>query len=759
MRKFAIVGFYALLAVVALYNPLFHLSTSLTGLPVTDFYHFHWNYWWIRHALNNGLNVYLTNYLLAPTINNLAFHTLTPFFYPIWALLEPLIGTVAAMTAIFIFAMSASAVAFYALLRREGVSIGLALVGGAMLELTPLMFTAVFWTNINLMGWFWLPLLILTWGEMVRTAAPHPKSLSHVNGERDFKPPSAPPLHRERGAGGEVKRKLILLTLLLGATIWAMLLTDLQYALLNAFVIVPYALWMLWRVGSMRARIKLVIAGFVAVGIAVALLWFVGPLPYIFSFDGSDLALTPVDQAVSVPFPLGFLWHDDPDGTRHVSFGAIFLPLLLIAIALSFVGAHGRAPLRSRLGRMRWFWLALVPLPLLFTAGAAISVLGAQITLPYLWLHNLFGGMFRYPERFVPVALIPGVLFAMLTLTPILARRRLARWIVPAALMFLVIADSHMLDPFPIQPIPTHYAFYDAIGKEPYDEVVLEVPTAAMSGEGIVGDSRDVQVMFYGIYHGKRMVNAHLSRVPISNYWYMRTDDPMLAWLGQRRYIDPPAVEAQMKQRIFDYPIGYFVIHRDRIGGVGSVTDQEILGYFNSLRDLVCPLWIEGDAIVYRTAWHPDGCPARIPPQDANGDYLIDIGATDDLHYIGWGWHQAETISGLTLRWTGEYPQTQVYFDLPAGGYTLTISAQSFYEPRRLRLLINDEPVSDPVTVTPDALHPYSFSVPAEVIGSGQHLKLTLDYDATVVPAEVGQGSDSRKLAVAVDTISFAPER
>src|SRR3954452_4066499 len=173
MRKIAIVGFYVLLAIVALYNPLFHLSTHLTGLPVTDFYHFHWNYWWIRHALTNGLNVYLTNYVFAPAINNLAFHTLMPFFYPIWALLEPLVGTIAAMTAIFIFAMTASALAFYMLLRHEGVSIALALVGGAMLELTPLMFNGVYWTDINLMGWFWLPLLILTWGEMARAVAPH----------------------------------------------------------------------------------------------------------------------------------------------------------------------------------------------------------------------------------------------------------------------------------------------------------------------------------------------------------------------------------------------------------------------------------------------------------------------------------------------------------------------------------------------------------------------------------------------------------
>jgi hypothetical protein len=170
MRKFAIIGFYALLALLALYNPLFHLNTHLTGWPTTDFYHFHWNYWWMRHALSAGQSIYLTNYVFAPFTNNLAFHTLTPFFYPLWALLEPLFGTVAAMTAIFVAAMTASAAAFDALLRREGASVGLALVGGAMLELTPLMLDGVYWTNINLMGWFWLPLLLLVWGAMVHTA-------------------------------------------------------------------------------------------------------------------------------------------------------------------------------------------------------------------------------------------------------------------------------------------------------------------------------------------------------------------------------------------------------------------------------------------------------------------------------------------------------------------------------------------------------------------------------------------------------------
>jgi hypothetical protein len=73
-------------------------------------------------------------------------------------------------------------------------------------------------------------------------------------------------------------------------------------------------------------------------------------------------------------------------------------------------------------------------------------------------------------------------------------------------------------------------------------------------------------------------------------------------------------------------------------------------------------------------------------------------------------------------------------------------------------VLVNGQPVGQAVTVTPDALQPYSFAIPAAAIGDGQHVTLTLDYDATIVPAEAGQGDDQRRLAVAVDSLFFQPE-
>src|SRR5260221_10200508 len=89
---------FALLAFCILYTPLFNNGTEVAGY---DYYNSNWSLWWIRHALTTpGLNVYQTNYLMSPTINNLGYHASAAIWFPVWAALEPLVGTLTAMNAI-----------------------------------------------------------------------------------------------------------------------------------------------------------------------------------------------------------------------------------------------------------------------------------------------------------------------------------------------------------------------------------------------------------------------------------------------------------------------------------------------------------------------------------------------------------------------------------------------------------------------------------------------------------------------------------
>ncbi len=707
-----VIGLYAALAVIALHQPLFKIATHMTGAQATDYYFFHWNYWWIRHALTHGLSIYETNYVFFPFVSSTVYHAMAAFWYPVWALVEPLAGTFAAFGAIFTAAMTLCGVSFYALLLREGVSHGLALVGGAMLELAPLMFSAIYWSMTSLIAWFWLPLALLTWGELARSRS-------------------------WRGA--------TLWTVLLGVTLWAMMITDMQYPIYLAFLIVPYGLWTLVQRGSPVQQIG---AGMIVAGIAVALLYVGGTLPSILAADQTGFSPTPPERAVAIDFPLGFIWHTTGG---NVSLGAVILPLVVIAFT---VGAFMRRRQRERSTAPAWLWGAALIAPLVLSAGASITIGSTEIVMPYRAFHQLFGGLFRYPERLSAVIVIAGGLFALKVLSRALADRRGLRQIVALVLFFVVIADSRMFASVPIQPQPTRYALYEQMGREPYEYTVIEVPTGASSGEGIVGIPEYSALEFYGITHGKRMINGHLSRVDVNHYWWIRTDDAMMAWLGQRRFLESAAVAEQLRERVTSYPIGYIVIHTNLIDPYAP-TLTEITSFLNTQADVLCPPMIEADLIAYRTRWHPDGCMMRTPPEPSSGAYVIDVGSLDDMRY----WtrisddqpstiYPPESVFDLRVRWIGA--QARLAVDLPPGAYTMTLRAQAFDQPRVLSIRrVGEEAPLGTITIAPGTLTDYSVEI------AGGSLMLDLISDGTRSPADAELGDDVRELSIMLDAITF----
>ena len=695
-------------ALLALYQPLFNAATHLVDDPyfgvTSDYYHFHWNFWWIGHALSNGLSVYETNYVFAPLTSSLALHTLSVAWTPVWAIGDAIGGTITGMNLVFLAALTLTAWAHYLLLRDLGIAPGLAFVGGAVVGFSTLMIGSIRWTNINLMGSFWLPILLLTWRRIVRAGS---------------------------------WRAAIGWGVALGAALWAMLLTDLQYPLLYAPVIVPYGLWTLWR--ARGSRLRAIAAIMIASVLAIALLTATGTLPALLAIDRTGGSPTPADRAADIKFPGCLLYNCNLD----VSASALVLPVVIALIGWSLLR-------RRALPRTAWLWLALTAIPLSLSVGDSIAVAGSVIPMPYTLLHNAIGGIFRYPERFLPVFTLPALVFVLLTLTALTRRRPRARALIAVGLFALWLLDSQILDPLPLQPIPRDYAFYHAIGRENTDQVVVEIPTGGSSGEGYVGRPEYSALQWYGIVHGKRMVNGHISRVNTYHYFYMNTDDAMMAWLGQRRFLEPENVEAVLRERIPAWRIGYFVVHRDLIAPDQNAIN-EITTFFNARRDLVCPLLTEGDAVVYRTIWHPDGCPPVPLDQPAPGTYSIDIGASSDALYIGDGWDYPEALFDLDVRWTGGAESASVYVDLPPGGYRFTLRAQAYQEARVVTLTVNGQAVGEPFPVAPDGLADYAVSIPADAIADGQHVRLALTFDGAIPVGE-------RALAVMVEHMLFSAQ-
>ncbi len=699
--------FFALLAWICLYPLIIHHATHGAGY---DYFFPHWTFWWIRHALTTeGLKVYESNFVMFPFTSNYAYNALTASWFPVWAALEPLIGTLNAVTVIIALACTLNGYALFVLLLDEDVSPGLSLIGGAALQIFPITRYFYYNTHINLTDWFWLPVTLLVWKRIAaNTSRP---------------------------------RRLVGLALLLGVIGWAVVLTDLQVPIFVAFMLGPYALLTLYRSSQRR---NLIAAGLIAAVVAAVLLWLAGPLSYILSFH-DQLIPGPVRDRPVIDFPSGFFSMSE----TWWEWSTPSLGAFVITAALATLIFAALKP--SRFKREGWFWLLVALPPLLIAIGPTLP--------PFRLMYDITNGNFRMPWRMAPVFVIAIVIFMGKVWTPVLPRSVLRRVFGLGGVFFLAALGQHLYGGGPVRPVLPAYHTYELIGQErghPYDDyVVLEVPTGAGTGEVLLGDAGAVTFQYYGITHGKRMVNGFISRAPLENFWYLYRDDPMLSWLGQRRLLEAERVTEQLRERIFRWPIGYIVVHQDYTRRNGA-QPLEISGFFNTLDDLLCPPIVEGDALFYRTTWHPDGCDPRTPSETAPGVVTLDVGTSGDERYLGWGWYEQELVAGLTLRWAGDQPQARLYVDLPPDAYTITVAMQAFNEPRRVYLLVNGEPLPGDVTVSEAGLQAYTFDLPADWLGDGHHAEIALAYDNWLVPAEIGQSADQRRLAVAVDWIQFA---
>jgi hypothetical protein len=707
---------YALIAFLILHEPIFNATTHGAGY---DYPYFHWNFWWVRRALTTGSTLFYTDFVFYPHVNNLSYHTLALFWYPLWALLEPHLGTLIAMTIILWLGCLLSGYAMFALLRSEGAAVGLALLGGIVLQASPIMRYYLWNTHINLTTWFWLPLHLL----LVKVIA--------------------------RQIERRCWARAMVTTGLMGATLAGMILSDLQFAIFSAFLLVPYSVVTLWRMKANGARLRLIGAGMGALGVALSLLWGIGLLPALLDFRGT-LAPGLAQERPGIPFPTGFLtmhaewweWHSSSLGG-----------FVAVAVILTLLVAR-------RASRRRWLWLAVALPPFILALGPTLTLGTVELPLPYHWLHTLTAGNFRMPWRVAPVFIIAAMVFVALAWTP-LVRRWGKRAALPfTAALILLVADVRLFESAPLWPVPPAYGFYAEIGKEaprPEDDqprLLIEVPTAVGTGEVILGPPRAVQLQAYGLTHGQKMINGFIARAPVEHFWAFNTDDPLISWLGQRQPLRPDLVEPTLRRLVLSGQLGYIVIHQNLIAPDEAAL-SEIFGYFNALPALLCPAFIEGEAVAYRATSHPLGCSSRQPPS-TDGSAMIDLGSAADRQYLGWGWHGPEQIFNLTARWAGAHPEALLYLDLPPGAYRLSFHAQAFYVEREVAVALNGTTVGA-VTIAPDALRVYTLDLPAAVIRDGTHTTLTLRSMTRQNAAELGLSADARLLSIMVDWVRFAP--
>ncbi|NJL94660.1 MAG: hypothetical protein HC915_13525 [Anaerolineae bacterium] len=298
-----------------------------------------------------------------------------------------------------------------------------------------------------------------------------------------------------------------------------------------------------------------------------------------------------------------------------------------------------------------------MPFSLVLSLGPEVTLGGQSIRLPYALLHDALGGMYRVPERFVTPFVFCALAYLAARWTPVWAEwsPRL-RWRSTALLCLLLLADLRVLQPVTAGEPYQQYAFYDWMGQEEADYVVVDVPVAMSSGWAAVGSNYYTQ--YNALHHGKRITNGHLSRVPDYYHDYFR-NEAGLGWLGGFQLFREETRTA-LEAYVWDLPIGYLIVHQDRTDAASGQA-QDLLGRLNQL-PFFCPVTVEGAAVVYGTAAHPQRCQPRTPPQVAPGVYEIDFGAPEDAFYLDTGFYAREVIGGPLARWLGAGGQAQCVF-------------------------------------------------------------------------------------------------
>ncbi|MFP4322294.1 MAG: hypothetical protein ACLFTK_07565 [Anaerolineales bacterium] len=694
-----VLGYYGLSGLVL--NRLILNIDRYVGIGegfLSDYYHAHWNYWWMREALTQSdLRVYETNYILFPYNIDLSLHTLAEFWFPLWALVEPLTNHFVAMNVILWSGLAWTGVATYFFLRQQGAPPAAAWVGGAWMSLMPAFTWAAAMTLPQYVAGFWFVVPFALWHHIALTR-------------------SAPA------------------ALLLGVVFWGMLLTDRSSLLVVALGLAPYALWTLYATLPQH-RLRLLALGAVPFVVLGALGWFIAPLPDVLAFDRSTVSPADLQSTRNFALPLrGFLGYD---GNTDDGLGILLGALTLISLAV---------PAQDR---VRWVWFGLGAWLMLLSLGPDIQIGNMRVVLPYRLVYEATDGVFRAVARFAALGALCWLVFIGRTWSPYV-RRWAPKWRVwgAALLLLAVLANLRALQPFEAGPPIQPYAFHQTLRNDPDDYVLIDVPVSVGSGWISYGNFQEAQ--FYALDHHKRTTNGLVARLPGDVYGFFLFN-PTIGWLGGFRPLDEDHVRAELGELIAVWGVGYINVYQDYLGPSQA---EEIISFLNTL-DYLCPVTVERDAVFFRTRAHPafDACPPRWP---ANAAQQIDIGTPGDERYLGAGFHGAEVIGGPRARWMGTAPSAELFIDFPdQPPAMLEINVLGFAEPQSLTIWLDELELGTFVISPTAGYQTVQVPLPPDLPPQDGSRRLRLDYPPPQSPAARGLSPDARPLSLALDWVRF----
>jgi hypothetical protein len=697
------IGFFGLLTFLALNNLILHFTTAVPGPETDKDYAIPiWSMWWTKHALVDLHTLpMLTNYILFPNTVNLTLHThiftlgllSIPFQYVMdlqWI-----------VNGLIILSFLLSALAMFAFLRRHVQQTGLAILGGTLYAFSPSMLERATLSHLNILSLWWLPLNLLLWDLTL-------------------------------------ERRSIRWAVLLGVSIYLTFMTYSEMALWMLLTLAPYMLYGLLTQTTPRARGSVIglggMAALVAFGLALIM-----PLPQARLVDWQQLPQEDLTTVHNYSFPIQALFMRVPVG-EHNTLGQT-LPLLAI-VCLAFRGRR----------RQRWLWLGAALLSLVLALGPYWGT--PDHPLPFMLLYNLTHGQYRTPVRLNTPATLALVVFVAMSLDNLFDRLS-NRWI-RAGLIVAVIAiytfDIDLWSPFPIRTVPD-YPIYRAIGADPEDHTLLQVPIGADSGIYGYGIGPAEQLAYYARFHHQRVINGLISRVP-KQQLAIYDSTPFLRALDGEQPLPPwDQARAELVERLRSWDIRYIVVHKDLLYHPGRA--RAFIEFFNSQPEL-CVFGDDAQTIAYRTISSWSDCPrpdliTLTPPRK------LDLGELGDDPFVGSGWYDRENVGGPQARWAGEIPTSTLRLVLPRADLRVRLRATAYPPDQTVTVFANGHLVTT-IPLVEDWAE-YEFMLPASLLSSDRPTTIALVHAHLESAFERTQGKtdDKRPLAAAYDYIAFEP--
>jgi hypothetical protein len=711
-------------------------SDLVPGVMIEDRDQNLWNLWWVREAVLQGRNPFVTDMIWYPTGVTLYYHTLNVFNGLLAIPLLTFFTLTTTYNLIILFSFVMGGYGAFLLVHYLCGNRWAALVGSVVFAYSAY-HIATMRNLLQLVSLEWVPFFVLFLLQAV----------------------FASPWHTWRGAGKWLLRRALpasVALFLVALVDWYYTLYSLIFALLLALYLLirniagrrestGERLW-LWAIGTHWVRIGACLAIFLVLASPIL-------IPTLRELRTTTYMLPAPDAALSNSADLLAFFQPPRDnkllgglsanrgewpfaGNRYEVY-LTYTALLLAAVAL-FV-TRARRPNSSLPGARepssqlpsKWFWAACSLLFFLLALGPVLQINGQQVrwlfspefrlVMPYSLIEGLpVLNISRSPDRFdMPLTLCLGVL-AGYGVNVLLSRwpARLASLakgpVIALAAIALITVE---LFPMPYVQLPAPIpGWYHELGKEQGDFAILELPPQDDYWHGAYR-------MYYQTAHGKRIFGGYISREFPHPFLERTPGFQELTNLDGESDIFAVGPET-WKSALARYNTRYIVLQKDRLPEkadppIDVSPSREAIK--RVLGSDATPVHEDEQLEVY-----------RVPTPDDPEPFIS----------LGEGWEPRETGPNGTFRWIGREASLEVHAP-QAQEAVLTFKATSLGPPRRLQIFHGDHLVFDQ-EVGP--LQTYRTQGPLGLPAGGSTLRL-VSPGGMASPSELGVSGDERQLS------------